>query len=61
MMTSHQQVEIDHHQHHHQQNSNNNTPNFDYPFTFGACLLIKDDNQILPEWLAYHYTVLIKM
>lgn len=29
-----------------------------YPFTFSACLLIKDDNRILPEWLAYHYTVL---
>jgi len=23
--------------------------------TFAACLLIKDDNDILPEWLAYHY------
>jgi hypothetical protein len=28
------------------------------PFNFSACLLIKDDNQILPEWIAYHYTVL---
>ena len=28
------------------------------PFEFSACLLVKDDNQILPEWLAYHYTVL---
>jgi len=28
------------------------------PFSFSACLLIKDDNIILPEWLAYHYTVL---
>jgi hypothetical protein len=27
-------------------------------FNFSACLLIKDDNQILPEWIAYHYTVL---
>lgn len=26
--------------------------------TFAACLLIKDDNSILPEWLAYHYHVL---
>ena len=23
--------------------------------TFSACLLIKDDNEILPEWIAYHY------
>ncbi len=28
------------------------------PFSFSACLLIKDNNMILPEWLAYHYTVL---
>jgi hypothetical protein len=28
------------------------------PFTFSGCLLIKDANQLLPEWLAYHYTVL---
>jgi hypothetical protein len=27
-------------------------------FTFSACLIVKDDNRILPEWLAYHYTVL---
>jgi len=27
-------------------------------FNFSACLLIKDDNKILPEWMAYHYTVL---
>jgi hypothetical protein len=26
------------------------------PFSFSACLLIKDGNVILPEWLAYHYT-----
>lgn len=26
--------------------------------TFSACLLIKDDNEILNEWLAYHYFVL---
>jgi hypothetical protein len=29
-----------------------------HPFEFAACLIIKDNNQILPEWLAYHYTVL---
>jgi Glycosyl transferase family 2 len=23
--------------------------------TFSACLLIRDDNDLLPEWLAYHY------
>lgn len=28
------------------------------PFTFSACLLVKDDIRILPEWLAYHYTVM---
>ena len=28
------------------------------PFSFSACLLIKDSNIILPEWLAYHYTFL---
>lgn len=26
--------------------------------TFAACLLIKDDNEILAEWLAYHYQVI---
>ena len=26
--------------------------------SFGACLMIKDDNDLLYEWLAYHYTVL---
>jgi hypothetical protein len=25
---------------------------------FGACLMVKDDNDLLYEWLAYHYTVL---
>jgi hypothetical protein len=34
--------------------SSSNAP----PFNFSACLLIKDDNQILPEWIAYHFTVL---
>jgi hypothetical protein len=29
-----------------------------FPFTFSACLLVKDDNQLLPEWLAYHYTIM---
>lgn len=29
-----------------------------YPWTFSACLLIKDQNMLLPEWLAFHYTVL---
>lgn len=29
-----------------------------YPFTFSGCLMVKDDNQLLPEWLAYHYTFL---
>ena len=28
------------------------------PFTWSACLLVKDDNVILPEWLSYHYTTL---
>jgi len=28
------------------------------PFEFSACLLMRDDNKILPEWLAYHYEVL---
>ena len=23
-----------------------------------ACLILKDDNDILPEWIAYHYTML---
>jgi len=30
----------------------------DEHFSFAACLIVKDDNQILPEWLAYHYTVM---
>jgi hypothetical protein len=25
---------------------------------FGACLLLKDDNELLYEWIAYHYTML---
>ena len=29
-----------------------------WPWTFSACLMIKDQNMLLPEWLAYHYTVL---
>jgi hypothetical protein len=30
----------------------------DAPFNFSACLIVKDASQRLPEWLAYHYTVL---
>lgn len=26
--------------------------------TFGACLMLKEDNELLYEWLAYHYTTL---
>lgn len=36
------------------QKSNDRTSSFN----FSACLLVKDANQILPEWLAYHFTVL---
>jgi hypothetical protein len=25
---------------------------------FGACIMVKDDNDLLYEWIAYHYTVL---
>lgn len=25
---------------------------------FGACLMFKDDQDLLPEWLAYHFTIL---
>ena len=32
--------------------------NHTYPFTYAGCLVVKDGNEILPEWLAYHYTVL---
>ena len=35
-----------------------NDSQHEYPFTFSACLMLKDDNQILPEWIAYHYTFL---
>ena len=28
------------------------------PWTFSACLIIKDQNMLLPEWLGYHYTML---
>jgi len=28
------------------------------PFSFSGCLIFKDDIRILPEWLAYHYTVM---
>lgn len=30
----------------------------DYPFPMAACLIIKDQSRLLPEWLAYHYTFL---
>ena len=33
-------------------------PSLGAPFSFGACLVVKDDNKHLWEWLAYHYTVL---
>jgi len=38
--------------------NNNHKEDRPLPFSFSACLLIKDNNIILPEWLAYHYTVL---
>jgi hypothetical protein len=49
--------------HHFDTNANNNHKNDDNIDTnkntsFGACLMIKEDNELLPEWLAYHYTVL---
>ena len=44
------------HSEHHQQQQDKEP--YNYPFKFSSCLLIKDDNQILPEWLAYHYTVM---
>jgi len=28
------------------------------PFSWSACMLLKDDNRLLPEWLAYHYEIL---
>jgi len=34
------------------------TSSFSQNATFSACLLIKDDNAILNEWIAYHYFVL---
>jgi hypothetical protein len=39
------------------QNSNEKKDD-DYANSFSICLLIKDDNDILPEWVAYHYHVL---
>jgi hypothetical protein len=33
-------------------------PALDNNTTFSACLLIKDDNAILSEWIAYHYHTL---
>eukprot|EP00980_Cylindrotheca_fusiformis_P015281 scaffold4247_cov66-Cylindrotheca_fusiformis.AAC.22 len=34
------------------------SPGNSYPFEFAGCLMTRDDNVPLPEWLAYHYTVL---
>jgi hypothetical protein len=36
----------------------NKTSNNDPSKTFSACLLVKDDNDILNEWIAYHYHTL---
>jgi len=48
--TSHQQQQKP------QQDSDPNLPaSLASNATVSACLLIKDDNDILPEWLAYHY------
>ena len=33
-------------------------PRLDMNNSFGACLMLKEDNDLLYEWLAYHYTVL---
>lgn len=38
--------------------SNSNSSNNTDTTAFSACLLIKDDNSILNEWIAYHYHVL---
>jgi hypothetical protein len=40
--------------------SNSTGQGYEFPANraFGACLMSKDDNQLLFEWLAYHYTVL---
>jgi hypothetical protein len=35
-----------------------NSKKFDYPFTFGGCVMARDDNLYLAEWIAYHYTVM---
>lgn len=40
------------------QANNNGTGASSSTSPFSACLIIKDDSIILPEWLAYHYTVL---
>lgn len=37
---------------------NNHTMANNETSRFGACLLVKDDNDMLYEWIAYHYTVL---
>ena len=38
--------------------NNELTEDHPQPFSFSACLKLKDVNSLLPEWLAYHYTVL---
>lgn len=38
--------------------SNQTEQAHDLSSTFGGCLLIMDDNHMLPEWLAYHYLTL---
>ena len=32
--------------------------NNESPFSFAICLMMMDENKILPEWLAYHFQVL---
>lgn len=39
-------------------NINDSVQPHNAPFEFAACLLLKDDNHLLPEWLAYHYETL---
>lgn len=56
LSTSNSYIRID--QPTHKDHASSNASKFDYPFAFGACLLTRDDTMILPEWLAYHYTVL---
>jgi hypothetical protein len=46
------------HFHNHTSDNNHKINNIHANSSFGACLMIKEDNELLPEWLAYHYTVL---